>query len=389
MISSFDDIIPIDHEQEDAPVGVLLINTGTPLQPTPRAVRKYLSKFLMDPRIVPMNRTMWWLLLHACILRVRGKRSAKKYQAIWTDEGFPYRNDHEKVVQGLNGYYAAQGRQVIVTYAMNYSEPSAEDALAKLRASGARRLVVLPLYPQSAFSTTSAAVDAVKAACDHKNWHPPMKIIDNYSEDPFYIKAIAASIKNAGFDVESDDRLMLSFHSIPLADIEAGDTYELQVDATALAIAGELELDRKRWTISYQSRFDKGRTWLSPFTRKTLQTWAQSGEQSRVFLVCPNFAIDNLETLYDVEYEIKPEYLDARAEAERAAHSAHGGSAPEAGDVEDASMLGTPDVKERVRMHDAADGASYGQDEAFIYVPCLNRSKAHIKVLTHVLEPYL
>ncbi|MFR0869129.1 MAG: ferrochelatase [Adlercreutzia sp.] len=107
---------------------------------------------------------------------------------------------------------------------------------------------------------------------------------------------------------------LFSFHSIPLKDIEAGDTYELQTGATSLAVAGELGLDRRSWTISYQSRFDKGRTWLSPFTRPTLERLAQAAEPgSRLFMVCPNFSVDCLETLYDVPYELEPLYRAALA----------------------------------------------------------------------------
>lgn len=344
-----------------AETGVLLVNTGTPEEPTAPAVRKYLGRFLMDKRIAPMNRALWWLILHLCILGPRSAASAQKYELIWTEEGSPLKVTHERLCAGLGSYYEQRGLDVAVRYAMSYSDPSITSALRSLASAGAKDVVVLPLYPQSAFSTTGAVSDGVKRAVRKVHWRGDVTIIDGYHDDLCYVRAIAASITHAGFDPESDDRLFFSFHSIPLADIEDGDTYELQTGATSLAVANELGLERRRWTIGYQCRFDKKRTWLSPFTRQTLSGWAESEGDERVFLVCPNFAVDCLETLYDVEREIKPDYLAKRREA-LAARGSH-----------------------------AAAGASQAACEQtrFVYVPCLNKSKAHLRVLAHVLAPYV
>ena len=160
------------------------------------------------------------------------------------------------------------------------------------------------------------------------------------------------------------------------------DTYELQTGATSLAVAGELGLDRRSWTISYQSRFDKGRTWLSPFTRPTLERLAQAAEpKSRLFMVCPNFSVDCLETLYDVPYELEPLYRaviagqKVNADEEPGALENTGKAAARCDDAH----ADLADARRRQRS----------DDEAFIYVPCLNRSKAHLKVLTAVLAPYV
>lgn len=361
------------------------MNTGTPEAPTPQAVKKYLGKFLIDPRIAPMPRPLWWLLLHAHILPKRSVRSAEKYRMIWTNEGSPLNCAHERLASGLEAYYADAGLDVVVRFAMSYSNPSIADALKELASLGCEELIVLPTYPQSAFSTTGAVSDGVRRAVRKTRWKGPVTIVDNYHDDPIYVRAIAASIKHAGFSVDSDDRLMFSFHSIPLCDIEGGDTYELQTGATSLAIANELGLDRRRWTVSYQCRFDKGRTWLSPFTRSTLASWAESGTDSRVFLVCPNFAVDCLETLYDIEFEIKPEYLERK----RAFES--GGGAAVGEDVQDghaAHAAGRFAGSQRGIEVSSAPAACGDADE-FVYVPCLNKSRAHLRVLAHVLEPYV
>ena len=160
-------------------------------------------------------------------------------------------------------------------------------------------------------------------------------------------------------------------------------------------MAGELGLDRRSWTISYQSRFDKGRTWLSPFTRPTLERLAQAAEpESRLFMVCPNFSVDCLETLYDVPYELEPLYravldgLEVNAAEEPGALENTGKAASHCDDAH-------ADIAATRRRQRAADDFRRGahrqrsDDEAFIYVPCLNRSKAHLKVFTAVLAPYV
>lgn len=328
------------------PIGILLANTGTPAAPTPKAVKKYLAKFLMDPRIVPMNRFAWWFILHFAILPKRAKASAEKYEKIWTPQGSPFQINHERLASGLQDYYRRIGENAVVACGMSYSEPSITAALKKLAEKGCGRIVVLPLYPQSAFCTTGSIEDSVARVAKKLRLKGKVEVITDYSDDSVYVKAIASSILNAGFDPDSDDRLLFSFHSIPLNDIDAGDTYELQTGSSSLHIASELGLDRKRWTIAYQCRFDKGRDWLQPFSKDVLKRWARAGE-GRVFVVCPNFAVDCLETLYDVEYELRAVFAGQRRDC----------------------------------------GESYRRDD-FVYVPCLNKSKAHLRVLTHVLEPY-
>ncbi|MCL1796905.1 MAG: ferrochelatase [Eggerthellaceae bacterium] len=329
--------------------GVILANTGTPSAPTPRAVRKYLSQFLMHKRIAPMNRGLWWLILHLAILPKRGRVSAAKYEQIWSADGSPFMVAHEQLVLGLKRAFEKDGDEVdaCVACAMSFGEPSLIGALKKLRKARCSYVVVLPLYPQSAFSTTGAIQDDVKRAFKKLKWDVAYRIIDDYHDNAVYARAIAASIKHAGFDAEQGDRVLFSYHSIPLKDIEAGDTYELQCGASSLQIASELGIDRKFWTIGYQCRFDKGRSWLAPFTKEVLDRWAEA-KVGRIFFVCPGFSVDCLETLYDVRFELKPHYLDACARFDNSV-----------------------------------------REEDFIYVPCLDRTWAHARVLQSILSPYI
>ena len=326
--------------------GVIIANTGTPKEPTPAAVRAYLKRFLMDKRIAPMNRLAWWFILQVGILPKRGRVSAEKYRSIWTDEGSPFTIAHEKLAAGLQDLFAQEGSDTIVRCAMSYGAPLMRTVVRELKEAGCTRLVVLPLYPQSALSTTGSVSDSVEWALKKERWEVACDFIDNYHDNPTYARAIAASIRHAGFDPDSGDKLLFSYHSIPLTDIEAGDTYELQAGASSLLVAGELGLERTRWTIGYQCRFDKGRDWLSPYTTEVLSRWAEA-DVGRVFFVCPGFSVDCLETLYDIDHELKPFYYDR---------------------IEGAGRMPTGDE--------------------FVYVPCLDRSKAHVKVLADVLQPY-
>lgn len=328
--------------------GVLLVNTGTPAAPKPSEVRKFLSEFLMNKRIAPMNRAVWWLILHLFILPSRGRKSAEKYASIWTDEGSPLLIAQGKLVGGLQKSLKEAGFVYTkVEGAMSFGKPSIIQALKGLKKQGCEKLLVLPLYPQSAYSTTGVVHDGVKEALEKIDWDVDCHLIENYHDDPTYTRAIAASLRHAGFNADSPDKVLFSFHSIPLVDIEAGDTYELQCGASSLQIASELAIDRKQWTIGYQCRFDKNRQWLSPFTKEVLDRWAEA-KVGRIFVVCPNFAVDCLETIYDVDYEMRRYYAQACRE--------HGA---------------TP------------------KREDFIYVPCLDKSKAHLKVLKDVVSAYL
>lgn len=328
--------------------GVLLTNTGTPAAPTKREIKRFLGRFLMDKRIAPGNRFFWWMLLHGHILPLRGKRNVARYETIWTEEGNPSTVAHEKLVWGLNrAFQQDPDYDVVVACSFNYSDPDTLEGLRFLKEQDCEQVFILPLYPQSAYSTTGSAYDAVGRATSKLKWDVPCHLIDNYYDNSSYIRALAASIKHAGFNVDSNDRLLFSFHSIPLNDIENGDTYELQTSSSSLAIAGELGLGQKRWTIGYQCRFDRGREWLKPNTMDILDRWAEAGE-GRVFVVCPGFAADCLETLHDVMFEQKPHYLEKRTAA----------------------------------------GRDVAEDE-FVYVPCLGRSKAHVTVLKYILDPYL
>ena len=179
-------------------VGIILANTGSPASPEPDDIEAYLREFLMDERIRQMPKPMWKWLVTKKILPKRKHASAERYRFIWTEEGSPLvagANTLAKRVQEL--YDAGAKGSVIVRSAMSYGEPSLEGVLNEFRDAGVQRLVLLPLYPQSAFSPTLAVVDAFWRAQDAVGWHPPSTVIDTYHDDPGYIAAIAQSLTSS------------------------------------------------------------------------------------------------------------------------------------------------------------------------------------------------
>ncbi len=136
--------------------GILLVNLGTPAAPTAAALRPYLSQFLSDPRVVEIPRLLWWPILHGIILRTRPAKSAKKYASVWTDEGSPLKTHTEKQAKLLAGFLTNAGQpDLMISWAMRYGAPSIRSRLDEMRAAGCTRILVVPLYPQFASSTTA------------------------------------------------------------------------------------------------------------------------------------------------------------------------------------------------------------------------------------------
>ena len=168
--------------RHDQPIttGVLITNLGTPDAPTAPALRRYLAEFLWDPRIVDsLPRPVWWLVLHGLILRLRPSRSAKSYASVWTDEGSPLLVIAERQLAALRESLAQRlSGPVVVELGMRYGNPSLASAMQKLRDAGARRVLVLPLYPQYSCSTTASTFDAIAAEMAGWRWMPELRFIN-------------------------------------------------------------------------------------------------------------------------------------------------------------------------------------------------------------------
>lgn len=291
-------------------LGVLMLNLGTPDAPTPSAVRRYLAEFLKDPRVVEIPRPVWWLILHGVILRVRPSRSARAYQAVWTDRGSPLLDVAQRQAAGLQERLEQRfGKGLRVELGMRYGNPSVAEALGRLKQANVRRLLVLPLYPQYSGTTTASIFDAVTGELSTWRWLPELRFINHYHDNPAYISAIAESIRTAWAEHGEPERLLFSFHGIPKRYFMAGDPYHCHCHKTARMVVEQLALPEDRWLVSFQSRVGRDE-WLQPYTDETLKLWGSDGVKS-VHVVAPGFSADCLETLEEIDVENRGYFLEA------------------------------------------------------------------------------
>ena len=291
-----------------ARIGVLLVNLGTPDAPTVPAVRRYLAEFLSDPRVVEIPSAAWQALLHGVVLRVRPSRSAAKYAAIWTNDGSPLLVHSSKQKVLLSGYLGQRLKKegmpadlCAVELGMRYGQPSIAAALDKLRASNCEKILVLPLYPQYAASTTASALDALNAYFATIRRVPALRFVDTFHDDAGYIRALAQNVNQYWERHGRPDRLVMSFHGVPKRSLLAGDPYHCYCQVTARLLADEIGLEKNQWVVAFQSRFGRGE-WLKPYTFDTLTALAREGAR-RVDVFCPGFVADCLETLEEIGIE--------------------------------------------------------------------------------------
>lgn len=304
---------PAHQHGQPARTAVLLVNLGTPDAPTPAALRRYLAEFLSDPRVVEIPRLAWLPILHGIILRVRPAKSAAKYQTVWTPEGSPLAHWTVQQARGLAAELAARGHQLLVQHAMRYGNPGVPLVLDQLRAQGATRVLVLPLYPQYAGATTGSVADAVHRWAMGARWVPELRQVGQYHDDPGYIQALAATLQRHWAQKPRGDKLVLSFHGVPERSLKLGDPYHCQCHKTARLLREALGLAPDQVLVTFQSRFGKAK-WLEPYTEPTLRQLAAQGVQ-RVDVMCPGFVADCLETLEEIAQEARHAFLEAGGQA--------------------------------------------------------------------------
>ena len=291
---------------------ILLVNLGTPDEPSAPALRRYLAEFLSDPRVVEIPRAVWLPILHGIVLRVRPAKSAAKYASIWTAEGSPLKVWTEKQAKLLAGYLGERGHPVLVRAAMRYGQPSVASQLDALKADGATRILVLPLYPQYAAATTASVFDAVYAWAARIRRVPELRFVNHYHDDPGYILALGRCIEDHWMRNGRAERLVLSFHGVPERTLRLGDPYHCECQKTARLLTERLGLRPGQVLVTFQSRFGKAK-WLEPYTEPTLVQLAQQGIK-RVDVACPGFTSDCLETLEEIAQEARDAYLHAGGE---------------------------------------------------------------------------
>lgn len=306
-------------------IGVLLINVGTPDSPSVADVRKYLTQFLNDPRVIDINPISRFLLVNGIIVPFRAPKSAKLYQHIWSDKGSPLLI-HSTAFK--NKLQTALGVEYIVEIAMRYQNPSIESAIKKLKQKNINKLIVIPMYPQYASSSTQSSIDEVNRVLKKTKITIPVTFTKKFFDNEEFIDAVSENINK--HDVNSYDFIMFSYHGLPERQILKSDTelggsgckigsccdvvneknqfcYRAACfETTRLLVkklnlpAGQAGIPEGKYMTSFQSRLNDG--WLKPYSDKVVAEKAQQGLK-KILVVSPAFVADCLETIYEIGVE--------------------------------------------------------------------------------------
>ena len=301
-------------------LGVLINNLGTPDSYRVDDVKKFLKEFLWDPRVVKISRPVWWFVLNIIILNTRPKKSAAAYKKVWTEHGSPLLSMSKKqtglIRQTLHKTYRNTLANTRVELGMRYGNPSIEEGLSNLRDAGATRFLIVPLYPQFSHTTTASVEDEVIKILQKWEWQkrqkcrgPNFKIIRHYFDNPDYIEALAKSVTTYRDQNGRAEKLLMSFHGIPQKYADDGDPYASECRQTAHLLAQSLNLKPDQWQLSFQSRLGY-KKWLAPYTDHILHQLGKQGIQS-IQVICPGFSADCLETLAEIAMENRDVFLEA------------------------------------------------------------------------------
>lgn len=333
---------PADHPKlPSRKIGVLIANLGTPDNYDYWSMRRYLSEFLSDKRVIDYPSWKWQPILQTIILTKRPFSSGAAYKSIWNEDAgesplMTITKDQTKALkQSLNTLF---GDQIMVDFCMRYGNPSTQSKVEKMVAEGCDRILFFPLYPQYAGATTATANDAFFAALAKEAWQPSARTVPAYFDHPTYIKALAGSIAQAYHVMEEKpDILLVSYHGMPERYLEQGDPYHCQCQKTTRLLREALGWDQTQIMTTFQSKFGP-EEWLKPATVDEVARQGAAGKS--IAVVAPAFSSDCIETLEEINEEIK----------------------------------------------DAFESAG-GKD--FVYIPCLNDSAPHIDALTDIIKENL
>ncbi|UPR57368.1 ferrochelatase [Vibrio sp. ED004] len=284
--------------------GVLLVNLGTPDSATPAGVRRFLSEFLHDKRVVNLTRWLWCPILHGVILPIRSPKVAKLYQSVWMDDGSPLLVYSQRQAEKLE-----KKLEMPVALGMTYGNPSLKTGIEQLMEQGVEDIIVLPLYPQYSGTTTAAVSDGLTKAFKQMPVIPSYRFIRDYYSHPSYAKALAESVRSHWDQNGKADHLVCSFHGIPKRLADEGDIYPQHCEATTKLLAAELGLSEEDITMTYQSRFGR-EEWLKPYTDETLESLPGKGIK-KIDIMAPAFSVDCLETLEEISDQCKETFIEA------------------------------------------------------------------------------
>lgn len=289
---------------------MLLVNLGTPDEPTPRAVKRYLAEFLSDRRVVEIPPIAWQPILRGIILNTRPKKSAHAYAQVWTERGSPLAAITAEQAERLQ---ARLGEAAQVRHAMRYGRPGIDAEIQALMDAGCERILVAPLYPQYCAATTATVIDRAADALRALRWQPALRTLPPYYDDPAYIAALATDL---GEQLDAlpfePEVLLLSFHGMPERTLHLGDPYHCHCRKTARLLEQALARPGLRFVTTFQSRFGRAK-WLEPATDKVIAKEAARGTK-RMAIAAPGFAADCLETLEELAIRGREQFHAAGGE---------------------------------------------------------------------------
>ncbi|NSP76093.1 ferrochelatase [Enterococcus faecalis] len=303
--------------------GILLVNLGTPKDSSKTEVRKYLKTFLSDSRVIKIHPIIWKPILNGIILNIRPKKSAKLYQKICTENGFPLLEYTEKQMENLKNICP----EVEVTIGMSYSEPSIETALDTLLSKEIEELNVIPMYPQYSGTTVGSVFDSVMNYFIKSDRIVDIKFIRSFYNNPQYIGYFSKKI-NEALNESPIDAIVFSYHGIPMSYVKDGDNYPEECTKTTKLIMDKL--GDIPYYQTYQSKFGPSE-WLKPATDDTLKKLPSKGIKN-ILIVAPGFVVDCLETIEELEHENRNYFLENGGEFYKYVH-------PFNGDIEFAKLV--------------------------------------------------
>jgi ferrochelatase len=337
------DHLPSDHPQiKPAKVGILLANLGTPDNYDYWSMRRYLNEFLSDKRVIDYSPWIWQPLLQLIILTKRPFSSGAAYKSIWNHEAsesplMTITKDQTAKIKAEMG--KRHGDQVMVEFCMRYGNPSTKSKVREMIEAGCQKILFFPLYPHYAGATSATANDQFFRALMEEKWQPSARIVPPYFDEPSYIDALAQSIETAYAKLDTrPDILVCSYHGVPKRYLMEGDPYHCQCQKTTRLLKERLGWADTDIVTTFQSRFGP-EEWLKPYTVEEVARLAETGKKN-IAVCAPAFSADCIETLEEINEEIKESFEEA------------GG-------------------------------------EHFTYIPCLNDDDAHITALSKVIDDNL
>ncbi|EBA04868.1 Ferrochelatase [Rhodobacteraceae bacterium HTCC2150] len=338
------DHLPASHPEVKKPkIGVLLANLGTPDNYDYRSMRRYLSEFLSDKRVVDLPNWKWQPILQLIILSFRPFTSGKAYESIWNHEAgeSPLLTiTKEQTLAMSDAMEKRYGSEVVVDFCMRYGNPSVESVVQKLLDQGCQKILFVPLYPQYAGATSATANDQLFRALMKVKWQPAVRTITPYFDQPAYIDALAKSVETAYGKLEKrPDILLCSYHGVPKRYLLEGDPYHCHCQKTTRLLMERLGWDETEIKTTFQSIFGR-EEWLKPYTVEEVKRLAEEEGKTNIAVIAPAFSADCIETLEEINEEIRESFEE-------------------------------------------------GGGKEFTYIPCLNDNPDHIEALAAVVDQNL